>query len=109
VGVAEAIAWRYLELISQQSGLAGARRILICTMAPLAETAKSIYKHMSEFPEKALWKHILRSSEMRMFTSRQTNAMAFDRMEQTRKAIRSSQESIRRSDEFIRRVMPISR
>jgi hypothetical protein len=54
--VAEAIAWRYLELISQQSGLAGARRILICTMAPLAETAKSIYKHMSEFPEKALWK-----------------------------------------------------
>jgi hypothetical protein len=93
----------------RQTGPAGARRILIHTVARFAETTKSIYKHMVDFAEKVLWTHILRSSEMRMFTSRQTNAMAFDRMEQTRKAIRSSQESIRRSDEFIRRVMPISR
>ena len=64
---------------------------------------------MIDIPEKVLWTQILRSSEMRMFTSRQTNAMAFDRMEETRKAILRSQESIRRTDEFIRRVMPISK
>jgi hypothetical protein len=64
---------------------------------------------MTDFPEKILWTQILQSSEMRMFNSRQTNAMAFERVEETRKAIRRSQESIRRADEFMRRVMPISK
>jgi hypothetical protein len=64
---------------------------------------------MIDFPEKVLWTQILRTSEMRMFNSRQTNAIAFDRMEETRKAILRTQESIRRTDEFIRRVMPISK
>lgn len=80
-----------------------------CAQNRCAEASESIYKHMIEFPEKVLWTQILQTSEMRMFNSRQTNAMAFERMEETRKAIRRSQESIRRTDEFIRRVMPISK
>jgi hypothetical protein len=64
---------------------------------------------MIDFPEKGLWTQILQSSEMRMFHSRQTDAMAFDRIEETRKAILRTQESIRRTDELIRRAMPISK
>jgi hypothetical protein len=45
-----------------------------------AEATKGIYKHMIEFPEKGLWTQILQTSDMRMFNSRQTNAMAFDRI-----------------------------
>ena len=64
---------------------------------------------MDDFSEKALWKQILKTSEMRMTASRHTNALVFDRMEETRKAIRRSQETIRKTDDFIRRVMPISK
>jgi hypothetical protein len=46
---------------------------------------------------------------MRMAASRHTNALVFNQMEQTRKAIRRSQETIRKTDDFICRVMPISK
>jgi len=44
-----------------------------------------------------------------MTASRHTNALVSDRMEETRKAIRRSQGTIRKTDDFIRRVMPISK
>lgn len=103
VGVAEA-------LIDQpsdwQSSHVSARDFAVVYGGTLLE---SIYKGMDDFSEKALWKQILKTSEMRMTASRHTNALVFDRMEETRKAIRSSQETIRKTDDFIRRVMPISK
>ncbi len=81
----------------------------VCSHHSRAKATKSIYIDMDEFPEKYLWRQILLTSEMRMTTSRQTNAIAFTHMEETREVIRRSQEMIRRTDEFIRRVMPISR
>jgi hypothetical protein len=93
----------------QQNERRSATEIPIGPQNRCAEASESIYKHMIDYPEKALWAQILQTSEMRMSNSRQTNAIAFDRMEETRKAIRRSQESIRRTDEFIRRVMPISK
>jgi hypothetical protein len=49
-------------------------------MGSFEEPTRSIYKHMIDFPEKGLWTQILQTSDMRMFNSRQTNAMAFDRI-----------------------------
>jgi len=63
---------------------------------------------MDDLKDKAVWMQILRTSVMRMIASRETYSMALNRMEQTRKAISRSQETIRKSDEFLSRVMPIS-
>jgi hypothetical protein len=64
---------------------------------------------MDDLSERALWRQILQTSEMRMAASRHTNALVFNQMEQTRKAIRRSQETIHKTDNFICRVMPISK
>jgi Zn-dependent M32 family carboxypeptidase len=67
------------------------------------------YVPMEGLTEKAIWSYILQTSQMRMFTSQQTNSQTADAMRQTEEAIRKSLETIRRTDEFIRRATPIPR
>jgi hypothetical protein len=77
--------------------------------ALLKEIETASYRPKEGPTEKAIWNHILQTSQMRMFTSQQTNSQTADAMRQTQEAIRKSLETIRRTDEFIRRASPISR